>query len=320
MARTDNLNNFLTDVANSIREKKGTTELIPASDFDTEIESIETGGGSTVTKGIIINECDENGFATDVSIVGMTSIPNSYFQAYNYDYANALNKFVKNIQLPSRLTSIGGSAFRNCKNLALTELPSGVTSIDQYAFYGCTNLALTSLPAGLTSIRDNTFHSCTNLALTELPAGLTSIGIHAFFNCTNLALTSLPAGLTSIGGYAFKNCANLALTSLPEGITKIVDNIFYGCVSLTEMTCLGNITTIKSGAFYNCTKLSKFALPNITSVPTLSSTNNFYNTPIANGKGYIYVPDNLVESFKSATNWGTYADQIKAISEMGASA
>ena len=86
------------------------------------------------------------------------------------------------------------------------------------------------------------------------------------------------------------------------------------------MTCLGNITTIKPGAFYNCTKLSKFALPNITSVPTLSSTNNFYNTPIANGTGYIYVPDDLVESFKSATNWNTYADQIKAISEMEAGA
>lgn len=43
MARTDNLNNFLTDVADSIREKKGTTELIPASEFDTEIDSISSG-------------------------------------------------------------------------------------------------------------------------------------------------------------------------------------------------------------------------------------------------------------------------------------
>lgn len=46
MARTDNLNNFLTDVAQSIRDKKGTTENIKASDFDTEIASIETGGGA----------------------------------------------------------------------------------------------------------------------------------------------------------------------------------------------------------------------------------------------------------------------------------
>ena len=106
MARTDNLNNFLTDVADSIREKKGTTGLIPASEFDTEIDSIETGGGSTVTKGMIINEFDKNGYVTDVSVVGMTSIPDYYFGTYSSAYANALNKYVTNIRLPNDLTSI----------------------------------------------------------------------------------------------------------------------------------------------------------------------------------------------------------------------
>ena len=43
MARTDNLNNFLTDVADAIRTKTGSTEQIQASQFDTEIESINTG-------------------------------------------------------------------------------------------------------------------------------------------------------------------------------------------------------------------------------------------------------------------------------------
>ena len=252
MARTNTLGNFLTDVADAIREKKGTTGTIPASNFDTEIASIETGGGPTVTKGIIINEFDENGYATDVSIVGMTSIPSYYFAADNDNTnRNALNKYVKNIQLPAGTTSIGIGAFQYCTNLALTELPAGITSIRVFTFYGCTNLALTELPSGVTSIKPR---------------------------------------------------------------------VFNGCTSLTEMTCLGNITSIETGAFTYCTKLSKFALPNITSVPTLSSTDAFHSTPIASGTGYIYVPDDLVESFKSATNWSTYADQIKAISEMGASA
>ena len=43
MARTDTLPNFLTDVADAIREKKGTEETIQASDFDTEIASISSG-------------------------------------------------------------------------------------------------------------------------------------------------------------------------------------------------------------------------------------------------------------------------------------
>lgn len=43
MARTDNLTNFLTDVATAIKNKKGTTDPIPASNFDIEIESISSG-------------------------------------------------------------------------------------------------------------------------------------------------------------------------------------------------------------------------------------------------------------------------------------
>ena len=39
-------------------------------------------------------------------------------------------------------------------------------------------------------------------------------------------------------------------------------------------------------------------------------------TPIANGNGYIYVPDADVETYKTATNWSTYANQIKGLSEL----
>lgn len=44
MARTNNLSNFLTDVAGAIREKTGGSSTIPASEFDTEIRSITTAG------------------------------------------------------------------------------------------------------------------------------------------------------------------------------------------------------------------------------------------------------------------------------------
>lgn len=47
MARIDSLTNFLTDIATSIRNKKGTTEQIPAQNFDAEIESITSGGIDT---------------------------------------------------------------------------------------------------------------------------------------------------------------------------------------------------------------------------------------------------------------------------------
>jgi len=44
MARTNNLTNFLTDVASAIKEKKGSQTNIPASNFDTEILALPSQG------------------------------------------------------------------------------------------------------------------------------------------------------------------------------------------------------------------------------------------------------------------------------------
>ena len=48
MAKNNNLNDFLTDVANSIRTKTQTTDPINAQDFSDKILSISGGGGTTV--------------------------------------------------------------------------------------------------------------------------------------------------------------------------------------------------------------------------------------------------------------------------------
>lgn len=48
MAKNNNLTDFLTDMADAIREKKGTSAKINPQDFSDEIKSIETGGGDAV--------------------------------------------------------------------------------------------------------------------------------------------------------------------------------------------------------------------------------------------------------------------------------
>ena len=45
MARIDTLPHFLEDVANSIRSKTQKQDLIAPEDYDTEINSISSGGG-----------------------------------------------------------------------------------------------------------------------------------------------------------------------------------------------------------------------------------------------------------------------------------
>lgn len=48
MAKDNNIQDFLTDVADAIREKKGTTDAINPQDFSSEISSLEVGGGGGI--------------------------------------------------------------------------------------------------------------------------------------------------------------------------------------------------------------------------------------------------------------------------------
>lgn len=53
MAKNNNLQDFLTDVANAIRTKTQTTEPINAQDFSDKILSIQTGGGGNTLKNLL---------------------------------------------------------------------------------------------------------------------------------------------------------------------------------------------------------------------------------------------------------------------------
>ena len=218
-------------------------------------------------------------------------------------------------KLPANLTSIKQYAFYEKTDMVLTELPNNITSIGKYAFYKCTNLALTELPYQLIDIPSSCFQQCTKLALTKLPDGITKIGNKAFDSCSNMELTELPSGLITIDTYAFQHCTKLKIREIPVGVVLISAYAFYNNEELTSLRFLGEVRTIGDRTFYSCSNLTEIIFPNITAVPSVYPY-SFALTPIANGTGYIYVPDDLVDSFKTATNWSTYADQIKPISEL----
>ena len=87
---------------------------------------------------------------------------------------------------------------------------------------------------------------------------------------------------------------------------------FQNCRSLSEVH-LGSVTSIGKDAFYLCSGLNKLVI-RTPSVCTL--TNVMTNNKIVTGTGYIYVPADLVESYKVATNWATHASQIRSIDEL----
>ena len=158
-----------------------------------------------------------------------------------------------------------------------------------------------------------------------------SVGYGAFNYCYDLETIDIP-NASSIGSYAFANCAKLTSINVPAAKT-ISSNAFY-MAKITYIN-LPNVDTIGSNAFTECINLEKVDMKTATSVGqnafynsnlntiivrgntvcTLRNGTIFNNTPIAEGNGYIYVPSSMVDSYKSATNWSTYADQIRAIED-----
>ena len=85
-----------------------------------------------------------------------------------------------------KVTNIGNSAFRNCKNLISITIPSSVTTICGDTFSNCTNLTSVAISDSVTSIEYGAFYNCKNLVNVTIPNSVTDIGAHAFYSCDNL--------------------------------------------------------------------------------------------------------------------------------------
>ena len=171
---------------------------------------------------------------------------------------------------------------------SITEISSSsATSIGSYAFYSCSSLTTVDFPVA-TSIGTSAFQYCRSLTTANFPVA-TSLETSAFQNCNSLTTVDFPVA-TSIGTSAFQNCSSLTTANFPVA------------------------TSIRTSAFQYCRSLKSLLLRN-NKVCTLSNTNTFNSTPISSGTGYIYVPSELIEQYKTANNWSTYASRFRALED-----
>lgn len=118
--------------------------------------------------------------------------------------------------------------------------------------------------------------------------------------------------VTIIGRYGLAGCTKLTSVVLPA-VRTTDGNSMNGCSELIKAD-FSNLQTIRYSTFYSNKKLVTLII-RTQAVAHLEKTSAFKDTPIASGTGYVYVPSALVDSYKSATNWSTYADQIRAIED-----
>ena len=182
-------------------------------------------------------------------------------------------------------------------------------SIRANAFSRCLNLE--SLSAGKAKTMGNTAcNNCENLLKVSFPE-LTAFSVQAFYNCPKLTHIYAPKATSTSTG-TFQGCTSLEILKLPS-LTNATSNAFQNCTAL-RIVKLNALKTISTSVFNNCSNLQALIIG--TTNCTLSNANVLTGTPIASGTGFIYVPDEAVETYKTATNWNTYASQIKGLSEI----
>lgn len=176
-------------------------------------------------------------------------------------------------------TSIGNGAFQNCSDLTSVDLLNA-TSLGTSAFNSCSALTSANLP-NVINTSSFEFANCSNLTSVNLPSA-TSIGEKTFFYCTSLASINISSA-TSIGKEAFYNCVALRNIDLPN-VTSISGNAFYGC----------NMENIYLRSKTMCSCSGALGFKSTTSLT-------------------IYVPESLIDSYKTATVWSAYANIFKTL-------
>ena len=178
------------------------------------------------------------------------------------------------------VTSIGDSAFKSCHNLTSITIPGSVTNIGFQAFSGCNSLTSVMIPDSVRDISNYAFSSCSSLTSATIGNNVTSIGVQAFYGCNSL---------TSV--------------TIPDSVTSISSSAFYDCSSLTSVTIGSGVTSIGNSVFNNCSNLTQLILFPLTS-PTLGSS------AIPTTISKIYVRQSSKETYKTATNWKSFANKI----------
>lgn len=286
MSKSNNLTDFLVDIADTIRAEKGTTNPINPQDFSTEIGNIadekHTEGyneGVNYQKSLLTSlnvtengtYSNENGYnEVNVNVAGGgkvvlkkgTKLSRSTFTTVSeYDFSEITdfswffydNTNLKDVRI--ELSYTGSTYYMFANNYVLTSvfLPN-IRSTDVTAMFSkCQRLQSVSLfDTSDCKSFEETFSSCS--VLQTIPQFDTS-------KATNMR-------------FMFYNCY-YALTTIPQLNTSNVTDMtsmFERCQSLTSIPLLDTSkVTIMNHMFYNCKSLEslpEFNCPNVTDLST----------------------------------------------------
>lgn len=262
---------------------------------------------STITMTSSVTTIGVYTFYSCFNLVSLT-IPPGVTRLYEYAFSRC--RSLLNVSIPLSIKAFHPNSFIQCYSLSSINIPSGVTNISDSSFQQCYSLLSINIPSSVTRIGSDVFRECVSLLNIVLPAGLTIIGNNVFYSCQALTTINIPQGVTTIGESAFYNCNALSNITMPSTIAKIGGAAFGYCLALSNIVIPPEVIRFEYETFRSCFSVAYFDFSHHTSIPILATTNVF--TDIS-PDCQIRVPLSLVDEWKSATNWSTYADYIVGV-------
>jgi hypothetical protein len=224
MSKENNLTDFLTDVADAIREKKGSSEKINPQNFSEEIKNLPSGGEEVNTFGEVMVDKTGGGVKQLLKVVVDDSV--TTIGANAYYYCNTVTEFV----LHDGINSIGISAFQRCEKIKSITIPPLVTELRNNLCSGCVDLENVAIHDNVESIGQYCFQLCVKLRHLSFPAKLKSIGNFAFQNCTGLLVCDF---LKSLQVPTLNNI-NAFSTANAECLFVVPDNLYDEWIAATN--------------------------------------------------------------------------------------
>ena len=231
----ENIVELLTDVADAIREKKGSTEKINAQRFADEIKNLPSGGGSLNFDAVLFNE------------------------------ATIGNNNYKVLRIKEGVKSLESGAINNWKGLEELYVSSSVNSVSISTTTGCTALTKIVVAEGNPTfdsrdscnaiIKTSTSELVCGCKSTIIPSGIILIGYGAFQSIDTLTHLDIPEGVTKLAAYSFYGC---------KGLTELV---FPNSIAELQVYSLGVLSSMKKLDFTKCTSIPILAANAIYNFP-----------------------------------------------------
>ena len=296
-----------------LTNKTGLSPTIYLKKTDTSTLSIDWGDGGTITT---------------------TTTNGNVSSSHTY---SAIGKYIISIWISSGSgefhigdgtnTFVGGSAYKS--SLFELNIGSNVTRIQASAFNECGSLTYISIPQTVTTFDSGVFTYIYSLRCLIVPINTTTFNFY-FLQAYALSAISIPKNITTVLAYnSSQDLFSLTHLVIPFDWTKYPS--INGLYSLDNVYIHSNITTL--GGVYNLNSISTLNIPStVTTISGLLGYCYGLKKVIANrttpptlsaGMGLglqnstkIYVPNDSVSAYKSATNWSTAADYIYSIDDM----